>query len=116
MHDRRPKIQGFAASLPGRSRLLTGRVNPQQLAVEPLSATDRKIVRELLETHERLTGSRLARAILRNDRELTTFKRVSARSMIAGLGDQACTSLLEKSTSSSSTPPENWPESAALAG
>jgi glutamate synthase (ferredoxin) len=108
-------MTGGVAYVSDRRRLVTGRVNPQQLSVEPLSAPDRKIVRDLLETHERLTGSRLARAILRNDRELTTFKRVSARSMIAGLGDQACTSPLEKSTSCSSTPPENWPESAALA-
>jgi glutamate synthase domain-containing protein 2/glutamate synthase domain-containing protein 3 len=96
-------MTGGVAYVSDRRRTVTGCVNPQQVSVEPLSAADRKIARELLETHERLTGSRLARAILRNDRELTTFKRVSA-------------APLETSSRCSSATSENWPESAAIAG
>jgi glutamate synthase domain-containing protein 3 len=108
-------MTGGVAFVCDRRQTLIDRVNPEHLALQPLTVAERKAVRELIEAHERATGSRLARAILRNDRELTTFKRVAARGMIAGLGEQACTSALEKSTSSSSTPQENWPESAALA-
>ena len=114
--------RNFAAGMTGgvayvrdRKLSLVSRTDPRQLAVEALDAADLKIVRHLLETHERLTGSRLARNILRNDPELTTFKRVSSRSMIAALGEQPCTSRPEKSTSSSSSPQGSWRDSAALA-
>jgi glutamate synthase (NADPH/NADH) large chain len=117
-----PVGRNFAAGMTGgvayvcdRKQTLAARTRVQDLALVALSAADQKIVRELLEAHERQTGSRLARTILRNDPDLTTFKRVAPGSMIAGLGEKACTSPLEKSTSSSSTPPENWRESAALA-
>jgi glutamate synthase domain-containing protein 3 len=103
--------QNFAAGMTGgvvyvcdRRQALVGRTHPAHVAVEPLATSDQHIVRDLLEMHERLTGSRLARAILRHDRGLTTFKKVVA-----------CTSRQEKSTSSSSFPQESWPASAALA-
>jgi glutamate synthase domain-containing protein 3 len=114
--------RNFAAGMTGgvayvcdRKQVLATRTCVQDLGITPLGAADQKAVRELLEAHERLTGSRLARTILRNDPDLTTFKRVAPGSMIAGLGEKACTSPREKSTSSSSMPPESWPASAALA-
>jgi glutamate synthase domain-containing protein 3 len=114
--------RNFAAGMTGgvvyvcdRKQTLAARTAVQGLALEPLTLADQKIVRELVETHERLTGSRLARAILRNDPGLTTFTRVAPGSMMAGLGEKACTSPLEKSTSSSSSPQESWRGSAALA-
>jgi glutamate synthase domain-containing protein 3 len=81
-------MTGGVAYVCDRRRTLVARTNPQHLAVEPLSAPDQKIVRHLLETHERLTGSRLARAILRHDRGLTTFRRVASVS-IPGAAAQA---------------------------
>ena len=71
-------MTGGVAYVCDRRRTLVERSNPQHLAVEPLTASDQKVVRHLLETHERLTGSRLARAILRHDRGLTTFRRVGS--------------------------------------
>ena len=38
---------------------------------------ERTILRDLLTAHERLTGSRVARAILRSDRALSHFWRVA---------------------------------------
>jgi glutamate synthase (ferredoxin) len=117
-----PVGRNFAAGMTGgvayvcdRKQTLAARTRVQDLTIAAMTASDQKTVRELLEAHERQTGSRLARSILRNDPDLTTFKRVAPGSMIAGLGEQACTSPLEKSTSSSSIQPESWPESAALA-
>jgi glutamate synthase domain-containing protein 3 len=114
--------RNFAAGMTGgvayvcdRKQAIAARTAIHDLAIEPLTLADQKIVRELVETHERLTGSRLARAILRNDPGLTTFKRVAPGSMMAGLGENACTSPHEKSTSSSSSPQESWRGSAALA-
>jgi glutamate synthase domain-containing protein 2/glutamate synthase domain-containing protein 1/glutamate synthase domain-containing protein 3 len=71
-------MTGGVAYVCDRRRTLVARTSPQHLAVEPLTAADQKVVRHLLETHERLTGSRLARAILRHDRSLTTFRRVAS--------------------------------------
>jgi glutamate synthase (ferredoxin) len=109
-------MTGGVAYVCDRKQLLVARTNPRELSIGPLSASDQALVRELLETHERLTGSRLARAILRHDRGLTTFKRVAPGSMIAALGDESCTSPLGNSTSSSSSQPASWRESGALAG
>jgi glutamate synthase domain-containing protein 2/glutamate synthase domain-containing protein 3 len=79
-----PVGSNFAAGLTGgvafvldRKRTLAARVNPQLVSVDALVASDRKPLLELLEAHERLTGSRLARSILRNDPTLTAFVRVS---------------------------------------
>jgi glutamate synthase (ferredoxin) len=70
-------MTGGVAYVCDRKRTLVARTNPQHLTIEALSAADQKAVRDLLETHECATGSRLARAILRHDRGLTLFKRVS---------------------------------------
>ena len=69
-------MTGGVAFVCDRKQQLVERTDPQHLLLQPLTAADHKLVVELLETHERLTGSRLARAILRHDRGLTTFKRV----------------------------------------
>jgi glutamate synthase domain-containing protein 2/glutamate synthase domain-containing protein 3/glutamate synthase domain-containing protein 1 len=69
-------MTGGVAYVCDRKRTLVARTSPQHLDVQPLNAADQKIVGQLLETHERLTGSRLARTILRHDRGLTTFRRV----------------------------------------
>jgi glutamate synthase domain-containing protein 3 len=61
-----------------RKHLLVERTAPQHVLIESLTAADHRLVIDLLEAHERLTGSRLARAILRRDRGLTTFKRVTS--------------------------------------
>jgi glutamate synthase (ferredoxin) len=78
-----PVGQNFGSGMTGgvayvcdRKRTLAGRINPQLLSVEALSASDQRVLRQLVELHEQLTGSRLARAILRRDRAFTTFKRV----------------------------------------
>ena len=69
-------MTGGVAYVCDRKHVLVERTAPQHVVVEPLTAADHRSVIELLETHERLTGSRLARAILRHDRGLTTFRRV----------------------------------------
>ena len=74
-------MTGGVAYVCDRRHTLVARTSPQHLAVEPLTASDQQVVRHLLETHERLTGSRLARAILRHDRSLTTFRRVASVSL-----------------------------------
>jgi glutamate synthase domain-containing protein 3 len=56
---------------------LASRTHPQQLAIEAPTLAEQKILRELLDTHERLTGSRVARALLRYDRNLAGFCRVT---------------------------------------
>jgi len=67
---------GVAYALAGR-QLLAARTSPEQLAIEAPTAADQKILRELVEAHERLTGSRVARNILRNDRLLASFCKVT---------------------------------------
>ena len=76
-------MTGGVAYVCDRRRTLVVQTSPQHLSVEALTASDHHIVRHLLETHERLTGSRLARAILRRDRGLTTFRRVASVMMPA---------------------------------
>jgi len=78
-----PVGQNFGSGMTGgvayvcdRKRALAARINPQQLSVEALTASDQRVLRQLLELHEQLTGSRRARTILRRDRAFTTFKRV----------------------------------------
>ena len=58
------------------------RVNGEKVSVEPLSAADQKLVRELIEAHERATGSRVARGVLRNDPQLSTFVAVRGPSTV----------------------------------
>ena len=76
--------QNFAAGMTGgvdlrrrQPRVAGGAVNPQQLAIEAPTPAEQKLLRELLETHERLTGSRVARSLLRFDRHLAGFCRVT---------------------------------------
>jgi glutamate synthase (ferredoxin) len=69
-------MTGGVAYVSDRHRTLAARTNPQSLSIEPLTASQQKIVRELIDTHERLTGSRVARAILRNDPQLAAFVAV----------------------------------------
>jgi glutamate synthase (ferredoxin) len=81
--------RNFAAGMTGGTTYLwcdiaSGRppIDRQQLSVDDLTATDRALVRELLSTHERLTGSRVARAILRAERELSGFWRIAPRAAV----------------------------------
>jgi glutamate synthase domain-containing protein 3 len=76
--------RNFAAGMTGgvayildRRRTLGDRLDPQLFAVESLDAIDRATLRDLLQTHERLTGSRQARVLLRNDSTLSSLVRVS---------------------------------------
>ncbi|HZP48838.1 MAG TPA: glutamate synthase large subunit [Vicinamibacterales bacterium] len=78
-----PVGRNFAAGMTGgiafvsdRQRLLAARTDGEHLAVTPLTTAQQRFVRDLIETHERLTGSRVARAILRNDPALSTFVAV----------------------------------------
>jgi len=67
---------GVAYVLAGR-HLLAARTHPQQLTIETPTAAEQIHLRELLEAHERLTGSRVARAMLRTERLLGSFCKVS---------------------------------------
>jgi len=76
--------QNFAAGMTGgviyvagSRESLAARTNPQQLAIDAPTPAEQKQLRELLETHERLTGSRVARSLLRFDRQLAGFCRVT---------------------------------------
>jgi glutamate synthase domain-containing protein 3 len=76
--------RNFAAGMTGgvayvsvARQTLAARTHPQQLAIDAPSATDQKFLRELLEAHESLTGSRIARRILRHDRLLGGFCKVT---------------------------------------
>ena len=75
--------QNFAAGMTGGVIYVAGsrdtlaaRINPQQLSIEAPTPAEQKLLRDLLETHERLTGSRVARALLRFDRHLAGFCRI----------------------------------------
>jgi glutamate synthase domain-containing protein 3 len=76
--------QNFAAGMTGgviyvagNRETLAARTNPQQLDIEAPTAAEQKVLRDLLETHERLTGSRIARSLLRFDRQLAGFCRIT---------------------------------------
>jgi glutamate synthase (NADPH/NADH) large chain len=49
----------------------------EALRVETMTAADVAVLKELLKRHVRLTGSRIARAILRDEHALATFRRVA---------------------------------------
>jgi glutamate synthase domain-containing protein 2/glutamate synthase domain-containing protein 1/glutamate synthase domain-containing protein 3 len=77
--------QNFAAGMTGgviyvagNRESLAARINPQQLSIEAPTAAEQKLLRDLLETHERLTGSRIARSLLRFDRHLAGFCRITS--------------------------------------
>jgi glutamate synthase (ferredoxin) len=88
--------RNFAAGMTGgvafvceTQETLAARTQPQQVSVEPLSAADQQHVRVLLETHERLTGSRVARNLLRRDRGLSGFWRVGPAVTVAETAEVA---------------------------
>jgi glutamate synthase (NADPH/NADH) large chain len=70
-------MTGGVAYVSDRRDVLRTRTNPERLAVETLTPTDQKILRDLLDAHERATGSRLARAIVRHDRNFSSFRRIT---------------------------------------
>jgi glutamate synthase domain-containing protein 3 len=70
-------MTGGAIYVAGNRETLAARTNPQQLEIEAPTAAEQKMLRELLETHERLTGSRIARSLLRFDRHLAGFCRIT---------------------------------------
>jgi glutamate synthase domain-containing protein 2/glutamate synthase domain-containing protein 3 len=76
--------QNFAAGMTGgviyvaaNRESLAARTHPQHLAIDAPTVAEQKVLRELLETHERLTGSRVARSLLRFDRHLAGFCRIT---------------------------------------
>ncbi len=76
--------QNFAAGMTGgvvyaaaSREALAARTHPQQIAIDAATPAEQHLLRELLETHERLTGSRVARALLRYDRHLAGFCRIT---------------------------------------
>ena len=70
-------MTGGVIYVAGSRESLAARTNPQQLAIDAPTLAEQKLLRELLETHERLTGSRVARSLLRFDRHLAGFCRVT---------------------------------------
>jgi glutamate synthase (ferredoxin) len=66
---------GVAYVLTARHQL-AARTHPEQLAIDAPTAADQSFLREMLQAHERLTGSRAARAILRTDRLIASFSVV----------------------------------------
>jgi glutamate synthase (ferredoxin) len=81
--------QNFAAGITGgvlyvaaSREVLAARTHPQQIAIDAPTLAEQHLLRELLETHERLTGSRVARALLRYDRHLAGFCRITPASTV----------------------------------
>jgi glutamate synthase domain-containing protein 2/glutamate synthase domain-containing protein 1/glutamate synthase domain-containing protein 3 len=79
-----PVGQNFAAGMTGgviyvaaNRESLAARTHPQHLAIDAPTLAEQRLLRELLETHERLTGSRVARSLLRFDRHLAGFCRIT---------------------------------------
>jgi glutamate synthase (ferredoxin) len=82
--------QNFAAGLTGgviyvagNRESLAARLNARELAIDAPTPTEQKLLRDLLETHERLTGSRVARSLLRFDRQLAGFCRITPAIAVA---------------------------------
>jgi glutamate synthase (NADPH/NADH) large chain len=76
-HNFAAGMTGGVVYVAGGRESLASRLNPRQLTVDAPTAAEQKLLRELLETHERLTGSRIARSLLRFDRHLAGFCRVT---------------------------------------
>jgi glutamate synthase domain-containing protein 1/glutamate synthase domain-containing protein 3 len=70
-------MTGGVIYVAGSRASLAARTHPQQLAIDAATPAEQRLLRELLETHERLTGSRVARGLLRLDRHLAGFCRVT---------------------------------------
>ena len=76
-----PVGRNFAAGMTGGVAFVADRqrtigAKARHMDVLPLTVTEQRQLRELLEAHERLTGSRTARGILRNDPTLSAFVAV----------------------------------------
>jgi glutamate synthase domain-containing protein 3 len=79
-----PIGRNFAAGFTGGTVFVLGgrdavaaRIDQSDVAVQALTPTDHAVVRDLLEAHVRLTGSRVARSLLRNDPTFSSFSRVT---------------------------------------
>src|SRR5204862_459994 len=77
--------RNFAAGMSGgtayvydEDRRLKAQCNAGTVSIRALTAADRRIVYELVEDHERSTGSEMARELLRGDREWSRFRKVIA--------------------------------------
>jgi glutamate synthase (NADPH) large chain len=90
-----PIGRNFAAGMTGgvvfacdSRRESISRTTAASLAVEVLTPSEVTMLRDLLSTHARLTGSRLARSILRQDPRLWSFRRIApaAAAETAALG------------------------------
>ncbi len=91
-----PVGRNFAAGMTGgvafvadRERTLAARLATDLVSVAKLTASELRVARDLIETHERLTGSRLARGVLRNDPALSTFVAVRPATCVAAVDDEA---------------------------
>jgi len=91
-----PTGRNFAAGLTGGTVFVLGareavaaRSSRTEVAIESLTPGDHVIVRDLLEQHARLTGSRVARALLRNDPTLSSFCRVVPATRVAAAAAEA---------------------------
>src|SRR5207249_4108494 len=75
--------RNFAAGMSGgiayvydADKRLKTRCNAGTVCIRALTAADRRILHELLEVHERFTGSQMAREILRGDRAWSRCRKV----------------------------------------
>jgi glutamate synthase domain-containing protein 3 len=69
-------MTGGMAFVRGKRETVAVRVSAGDVAVEGLTPSDHVLVNDLLVAHARLTGSRVARALLRTDPTLSSFCRV----------------------------------------
>src|SRR5262249_15132731 len=69
-------LTGGTVFVRGAREAVAARSNQSEVAVRALTPMDHAVVRDLLEDHVRLTGSRVARSLLRNDPALSSFCRV----------------------------------------
>jgi glutamate synthase (ferredoxin) len=76
-------MTGGVIYVAGGRETLAARTNPQQLVIDAPTPAEQKLLRDLLETHERLTGSRVARSLLRFDRHLAGFCRILPATLAA---------------------------------
>jgi glutamate synthase domain-containing protein 3 len=69
-------MTGGVAYLVDHDGAMAEQLAAQHVPVNALTADDREQLRELLETHLRVTGSRVARRVLRDDAGFSAFVRV----------------------------------------
>jgi glutamate synthase (ferredoxin) len=70
-------MTGGVAYIATDRETLVARTDRRQLSIDSPTPAEQQWLRETLLAHERQTGSRAARRILRNDRQLSTFWRVA---------------------------------------